>query len=80
MLYALLRRKGWIVNHKRAERLYREEWLSLRLKRRKKRMSHLRVARTMPVGLNERWYMDFVCVPYIWIFAVVGLLTGPSLP
>jgi hypothetical protein len=58
----------------------RQEGLSLRLKRRKKRMSHLRVVRAMPVGLNERWSIDFVCLPYIWIFAVVGLLTGPSVP
>ena len=30
MLYLLLRREGWRANHKRVERLYREEELSLR--------------------------------------------------
>jgi putative transposase len=30
MLYLLLRREGWRANHKRVERLYREEGLSLR--------------------------------------------------
>src|ERR1700726_4654800 len=32
-IYILLRREGWMVNHKRVYRLYREEGLSLRLKR-----------------------------------------------
>lgn len=42
-LCILLRREGLIVNHKRVERVCREEGLSLRLKRRRKRPSHLRV-------------------------------------
>jgi putative transposase len=45
MLYLMLRREGWRANHKRVERLYREEGLSLRRRRRRKRLSHLRVAR-----------------------------------
>jgi len=32
-IYILLRREGWMVNHKRVYRLYREEGLSLRLAR-----------------------------------------------
>ena len=32
-LYVLLRLKGWPINHKRVERLYREEGLQLRRKR-----------------------------------------------
>jgi hypothetical protein len=30
-IYILLRREGWVVNHKRAYRLYREDGVSLRL-------------------------------------------------
>ena len=41
-LHVLLRREGHLINHKRTERLYREEGLSLRLKKRRKRGSHLR--------------------------------------
>ena len=41
MLYLMLRREGWRANHKRVERLYREEGLSLRSRRRRKRLSHL---------------------------------------
>lgn len=49
-----------MVNHKRTERLYREMGLSLRLRKRKKRPSHLRVVMPAPTRPNERWSMDFV--------------------
>ena len=48
MLYQVLRREGWRVKHKRVERLYREAGLSLRGRRRRKRLSHLRVVRQAP--------------------------------
>nr|WP_175765588.1 IS3 family transposase [Burkholderia ambifaria] len=59
-LHVLLCREGLVQNHKRTERLYREEGLSLRLKRRKKRPSHLRVVMPTPAGADESWSMDFV--------------------
>ena len=59
-LHVLLRREGWAVNHKRTERIYREEGLSLRLKRRRKRGAWLRVPRPEPSRPNQRWSMDFV--------------------
>lgn len=59
-LYLLLRREGHVVNHKRVTRLYREEGLSLRRKRRRKRISHLRVVRPAPTRVNQQWSMDFV--------------------
>lgn len=59
-LHFLLRREGLVQNHKRTERLYRAEGLSLRLKRRKKRPSHLRVVMPTPNGADESWAMDFV--------------------
>jgi transposase len=37
MLYQVLRREGWQVKHKRVERLYRQEGLSLRRRRRRDR-------------------------------------------
>jgi putative transposase len=43
------------------ERIYREEQLSLRLKRRRKKQSAwLRVSRPKPTQANERWTMDFI--------------------
>jgi putative transposase len=60
MLYQMIRREGWRVNHKRVERLYREEGLSLRRRRRRKRLSHLRVTRPRPAAANQAWALDFV--------------------
>jgi len=60
MLYQLIRREGWPVNHKRVERLYREEGLSLRRRRRHKRLSHLRVVRPRSAAANQAWALDFV--------------------
>ena len=59
-LHTLLRREGRLINHKRTERIYREEGLSLRMKRRKKRISHLRVVMDRPERINQHWSMDFV--------------------
>ncbi len=59
-LHVLLRRQGYMVNHKRTERLYRELGLSLRLRKRSKRASIVRVPAAMPTGPNQRWSMDFV--------------------
>jgi putative transposase len=52
--------RGLVRNHKRTERLYRAESLSLRLKRGKKRPIHLRVVMTTPNGADESWAMDVV--------------------
>jgi putative transposase len=51
---------GWKVNKKRTYRIYREEGLSIRTKKRKKRGAHLRVVPPAATGPNERWAMDFV--------------------
>jgi putative transposase len=60
-LHVLLRREGWRINKKRVHRLYREEGLTVRLARRRKRASHLRVLPPPPPQqANERWSMDFV--------------------
>jgi putative transposase len=59
-IHTLLRRDGWLVNHKRVHRIYCEEELSLRAKRKKKRPSHGRVPLQVARRPNERWTMDFV--------------------
>lgn len=59
-LHILLRGEGLVVNHKRTERIYREERLSLRLKHRKKRLSAARTIQVLPSAANEQWAMDFV--------------------
>ena len=59
-LHLLLRREGLVVNHKRTERLYREEGLALRRKRRRKGASVVRVEPPEAQRPNEKWAMDFV--------------------
>jgi putative transposase len=65
-LYYLLRREGHVVNHKRVERVYREEGLSLRRKRRRKRAVQPRVPLERPGQPNQRWSMDFVSDQLYW--------------
>lgn len=59
-LHILLKREGLVINHKRTERLYREEGLALRKKRRRKGAAGARVVIPFPKSTNERWSMDFV--------------------
>jgi len=59
-IHLLLRREKLVVNHKRTERIYREEGLSLRKRKRKKVTAQTRIMMPAPGGPNERWSMDFV--------------------
>lgn len=60
-IYVLLRREGWHVNHKKVERIYQEEGLSLRFKRPKRSVSAAN-RKDVPVltNINQCWSMDFV--------------------
>jgi putative transposase len=58
-LYRLLRRAGTMVNKKLVQRLYREEGLAVR-RRKRKRVAIPRTPRPAPTKANERWSMDFV--------------------
>ena len=60
-LHVLLCREGWPVNHKRIQRIYRDEGLTQQRKRPKRRRSAApRVVRLLPGAANERWAMDFI--------------------
>jgi putative transposase len=59
-IYVRLRREGWIVNHKKIERLYREEGLSLRRRARKKATAVPRIALPLPSEPGRCYAMDFV--------------------
>ena len=56
----LLRREGVMVNHKRVYRLYREEGLSLRRRKRKRLTSEGRGPGDLASRPNEVWSLDFV--------------------
>jgi putative transposase len=59
-LHVMLRREGFIINHKRTERIYRQEGLILRIRRRKKMSSLLRTETPKPSYANHIWSMDFM--------------------
>lgn len=59
-LGVLLRRDGLVINHKRVERLYREEGLSLRKRTRKRLRSEQRGPGNVATRPNEIWSLDFV--------------------
>jgi putative transposase len=60
-IQVLLRREGWMVNHKRVHRLYRLEGLQVRMRvRRRKRLSLHRGPVPTPSAANQHWSMDFV--------------------
>ena len=55
----MLRTEGLVKNPKRTYRLYREEGLQVRTKRRKK-LTRPRIPMSVPAKVNERWSIDFV--------------------
>jgi putative transposase len=56
----MLKREKLVVNHKRTERIYREEGLALRRKKRRKGAAGVRVMIPAAMRANEHWSMDFV--------------------
>lgn len=59
-LHILLRREGLPLNRKKTHRLYKEEKLHLRPKKRKRITSSARVAPETAKAINQMWTMDFV--------------------
>lgn len=59
LLHGLLKGEGLVVNKKRTYRIYTEEGLQVRTKRRKK-LIRPRVPMRLPSKPNERWSLDFV--------------------
>jgi putative transposase len=64
-LHVLLRREGFIVNHKRLFRLYREERLMVRRRGGRKRALGTRAPLAVPQWPNDRWSLDFVADQFI---------------
>ena len=61
MLHHVLRREGFVMNHKRTWRIYKEEKLGLKRHRRKRHLpSDLRKNMPAPTRPNELWAMDFI--------------------
>nr|WVL55292.1 IS3 family transposase [Xanthomonas nasturtii] len=60
MIYLKLRQEGRLVNYKRVERLYREQQLQVRRRKRKKVPVGERQPLLRPLQANQVWSMDFV--------------------
>lgn len=83
-LHVLLQREGVVVNHKRVERVYREEGLSVRKRRRRRAVSMARTPLLRPERANEAWGLDFVSDALAWgrrlrALTVVDLYTREAL-
>ena len=60
MLHPILRREGLVINHKRTWRIYREQNLTIKSRKRSKRVSINRLELAEPTKPNQHWAMDFV--------------------
>jgi putative transposase len=58
-LHALLRREGWRINHKAVHRIYVEEGLQVRQRKRKRLARAERRPMLVPQAPNQRWSIDF---------------------
>jgi len=64
-LHIFLQREGFVVNHKRLFRLYREERLMVRRRGGRKRALGTRAPMVVPRLANERWSLDFVADQFL---------------
>lgn len=56
----MLKREGYVVNHKKLYRLYREEGLAVKRRKGRKRALGTRRPMLVPDRPNQRWSLDFV--------------------
>ena len=59
-LHILLRRDGVVINHKKTQRLYTEEGLTVRKRKSRRRAVGARAAPPVVAMPNQRWSLDFV--------------------
>lgn len=83
-LHVLLRRAGHAINHKRVYRLYRDEGLAVRQRKRKRMVAAPRERAARPVGPNQGWAADFMSDTLangrrIRVFSVVDTFTREAL-
>jgi len=64
-LIIFLRREGFVVNHKRLFRIYREEQLMVRKRRGRKRALGTRAPMPIPALPNDLWALDFVSDQFV---------------
>ena len=65
-LHEQLRREGFVINHKRTERLYREMGLKLRRRRRRRLPVGVRQVLLQPIRPAQCWSIDFMSDTLSW--------------
>jgi putative transposase len=80
----LLEREGLTMNEKKLFRLYKDEGLSVRRRRGRKRATGTRMPIAIPQGPNQRWSLDFVSDALDWgrrfrVLAIVDDFTREAL-
>lgn len=60
ILHAMLRAEGLVINHKKTYRIYIEERLQVRVRKRKRLPKGSRRPLMLPVRRNQRWSLDFM--------------------
>jgi putative transposase len=63
-IHILLKKEGFVINHKRTERIYKEEGLSIRKRTKKKHLLPLRIPMPEASRPNEVWSIDFMSDAY----------------
>ncbi len=64
-LHILLRAEGHVLNRKKTQRLYREEGLTVRKRKGRKRATGMRAPILVEARPDARWSVDFVHEPFI---------------
>jgi putative transposase len=59
-LTVMLKREGFHINHKRVERIYKEEGLQVKKRQKRRSIAALRIVIPAPTKPNKRWSIDFV--------------------
>lgn len=59
-LQIMMQRNGFLVNHKKLERLYREENLQVKKRKKKQLANVIRIPRPKAEDPNDTWSLDFV--------------------
>jgi len=59
-LHVLLRREGFVINRKKSHRIYVEERLQVRKRKKRRRSAIMRKPLVLPSRPGQRWSMDFM--------------------
>lgn len=59
-LFKMIRKQGYVYNHKRVYRIYRQMGLNIRRKRKRRIPERVKEPLTLPINTNIMWSIDFM--------------------